>query len=75
MSQYQTFPGCPGDSDSLGKLKALKLPDLREKKVLDLGCNTGFFTGYAAFSGAATSTGIDFDRPSIGKAKKTVPKL
>ncbi|GAB3343668.1 class I SAM-dependent methyltransferase [Marilutibacter aestuarii] len=59
MAQYQSFPGAPGDSLSLDKLKALQLPPLKGKRFLDVGCNEGFFCGYADFLGAERSVGLD----------------
>ena len=50
---YQSFPWQAGDSDSVGKLCSLFLPDLKGKRVLDVGCNTGFFCGWAAYKQAA----------------------
>ncbi len=70
MAKYQSFPGEPGDSNSLEKLKSLKLPNLSGKTVLDIGCNSGFFSGYAHFSGATQVDGIDFSKNAIDEAKK-----
>lgn len=69
MAKYQSFPGELGDSNSLEKLKSLKLPDLLGKTVLDIGCNTGFFSGYAKFSGAYQVDGIDFSIDAIQEAR------
>jgi SAM-dependent methyltransferase len=69
MAKYQSFPGEPGDSNSLEKLESLKLPDLSGKSVLDIGCNSGFFSGYAKFSGAYQVDGIDFNTNAIQEAK------
>jgi hypothetical protein len=52
MTQYQSFPGVKGASESLAKLRALRLPSLQGKRFLDVGCNEGFFCGYARFDGA-----------------------
>ena len=56
---YQTFPWVEGASKTLDKLAALHLPDLTSKKVLDIGCNEGFFCGWAKFNGASQVLGID----------------
>ena len=69
MAKYQSFPGEPGDSNSLEKLKSLKIPDLSGKSVLDIGCNSGFFSGYAKFSGSYQVDGIDFNINAIQEAK------
>ncbi len=47
MAQYQSFPDAAGDSRTLEKLKALCLPSLAGRRFLDVGCNEGFFCGYA----------------------------
>ena len=73
MAQYQTFPGAPGDSLTLDKLKRLSLPELQGKRFLDVGCNEGFFCGFAAFAGAAHSVGIDRSRGFIDRARQRFP--
>jgi SAM-dependent methyltransferase len=74
MGQYQTFPGAVGSSRTLEKLEALRLPSLAGKRFLDVGCNEGFFCGYASWDGAARSVGIDQNAASIEKAKQRFPK-
>ena len=62
---YQTFNGVKGDSDSQAKLEKLCLPeDLTGKRVLDLGCNEGFFCFEAEKRGAEV-VGLDIDLKSI----------
>lgn len=70
---YQSFPGEPGDSDSPAKLKALCLPDLKGKKVLDVGCNAGYFCQAALDAGAASVTGIDANATDIDNARARYP--
>ena len=53
MAQYQSFPGAPGDSMTLDKLKRMAFPELAGKTFLDVGCNEGFFCGFARHVGAA----------------------
>lgn len=56
--QYQDF-GDGGDSKSPDKLQALEIPvNMEGKRVLDLGCNAGFFCIEAARRGA-TCIGIE----------------
>lgn len=74
MAQYQSFPDASGDSRTLEKLKALKLPDLAGRSFLDVGCNEGFFCGFASFQGASRSVGIDSSRPFIERAGRRFPK-
>ena len=70
---YQSFPWQQGDSQSLKKLVSLFLPDLSGKKVLDAGCNTGFFCGWAKFSQAGHVLGVDINPAFIEEARKLFP--
>lgn len=74
MVQYQSFPDAYGDSNSLEKLKSLRLPDLNGKRFLDIGCNEGFFCGYACYAGAAEVLGIDRDPHFIQRAQMRFPQ-
>lgn len=73
MVQYQSFPGASGDSRTLDKLKALRMPDLEGRSFLDVGCNEGFFCGFAKFQGAGMVVGIDSSAPFIERARKRFP--
>ena len=73
MAQYQNFPGTSGGSKSERKLAALRLPDLKGKRFLDVGCNEGFFCGFARFDGAAESVGIDRSAQAIQRARLRFP--
>lgn len=73
MSQYQSFPDAAGDSHTLEKLKLLRLPSLAGKRFLDVGCNEGFFCGYAAFDGASRSVGLDASALFVTRAKQRFP--
>jgi SAM-dependent methyltransferase len=73
MTQYQSFPGVKGSSESLAKLRALRLPSLQDKRFLDVGCNEGFFCGYARFDGAAEVVGIDQSKVAVDRAKARFP--
>lgn len=66
---YQSFPWQAGDSHSFEKLVALYLPTLKGKTILDVGCNAGFFCGWAAFQGAAKVRGIDANPAFIDQAR------
>ena len=68
MVQYQSFPGASGDSRTLDKLKALQMPSAAGARFLDVGCNEGFFCGFAHFQGAARSVGIDQSATFIERA-------
>lgn len=49
-------------------LRAL-LPDLRGKRVLDLGCGFGWFVRWAAGQGAASILGVDLSENMLARAK------
>ncbi len=49
-------------------VKAL-LPDLREKRIVDLGCGFGWFCRYALELGAQSALGIDLSQNMIEKAQ------
>lgn len=74
MSHYQSFPGVAGDSLSLDKLISLRLPPMSGLRFLDVGCNEGFFCGYAKHSGAARVVGIDHSAVFIGRARERFPE-
>ncbi len=73
MAQYQSFPGAPGDSLTLEKLKLLSLPDLAGRSFLDVGCNEGFFCGFARSQGAGRVVGIDHSAGYIARARERFP--
>lgn len=73
MSHYQSFPNQPGAADSFGKLSSLLLPPLAGKTFLDVGCNEGFFCGYAAFELASRVVGIDMDQAALKTAVERFP--
>lgn len=58
---------------SLEKLKSLFLPNLAGKSFLDVGCNEGFFCGYAKFNGASRVVGIDLNEAFIRRAEARFP--
>lgn len=71
--QYQSFPGAAGDSRTLEKLKALRLPVMDGRSFLDVGCNEGFFCGFAHFAGASRSVGLDQSREFVARARARFP--
>jgi SAM-dependent methyltransferase len=70
---YQSFPWQRGDSRSFEKLVCLYLPALKGRSLLDVGCNTGYFCGWAAFQGAGRVRGIDRDPNFIAQARLFSP--
>lgn len=73
-AQYQSFPDAVGDSRTLDKLKALRLPALAGRSFLDVGCNEGFFCGFADFQGATRSVGIDRSARFLERARVRFPR-
>jgi ubiquinone/menaquinone biosynthesis C-methylase UbiE len=68
---YQSFAGQTGNSNSRAKLERIGLPaDLSGKRVLDLGCNEGFFCLEAKRRGAAAVVGVDANPDVIGRARE-----
>ncbi len=51
-------------------LRAL-LPEMRELRVLDLGCGFGWFCRWAAVQGAASGLGIDVSEKMLERARAT----
>ncbi|MGK6313846.1 class I SAM-dependent methyltransferase [Neorhizobium sp. DT-125] len=45
------------------------LPDLKQKRVVDLGCGFGWFSRFAAEEGAASVLGLDLSENMIARAK------
>ena len=73
MAQYQSFPSVAGDSNTFEKLKSLLLPDFAGRSFLDVGCNEGFFCGFAKFQGASRVLGIDHSAAFLGRARIRFP--
>lgn len=73
MPQYQSFPDARGDSRSLEKLKRLRLPVLKGRSFMDVGCNEGFFCGFAHFAGASRVLGLDRSSKVIERARARFP--
>lgn len=68
---YQSM-GAQGGSDSAQKFAKLGLSSFRNKKVLDLGCNEGFFSLKAHWGGASRVLGLDSSAWFIEKARRNV---
>jgi SAM-dependent methyltransferase len=58
---------------SLQKLMAMRLPTLVGRSFLDVGCNEGFFCGYAKFEGAQRVVGLDKSAVFIARARQRFP--
>ena len=82
--QYQSFDDARGGSKSAEKLAALRLKllpnahsaatPLRGLKVLDIGCNEGFFCGEALRQGASRVVGVDQSKNFLDRAKLRFPE-
>jgi SAM-dependent methyltransferase len=70
---YQSFPDQAGGSKSFEKLVHLRLPAFEGKTFLDVGCNEGFFCGFARQQGATRAVGIDMSGPFIERARERFP--
>jgi len=75
LTRYQTFADRRGSSNSVAKLKALRLPDLRGKSFLDVGCNEGFFCAIAKLAGAQPVVGIDRSGEVLEQARQRFPGI
>lgn len=73
LTRYQSFPDQDGGSLSFEKLKKLRLPSLAGKTFMDVGCNEGFFCGYAKFDGASRVVGIDMNADFLERARHRFP--
>ena len=73
VTRYQSFPDQAGGSLSDEKLKRLRLPALAGQSFLDVGCNEGFFCGFAQFEGASRVVGLDMNAGFIELARQRFP--
>ena len=73
---YQSFDARVGDSQSAQKLSRLGLPaNLEGRKILDLGCNEGFFCLELKRRGADYVKGLDHDPRALHFAKERAQSL
>jgi SAM-dependent methyltransferase len=70
LRRYQSHGDISGMSASDEKLQRLSLPeDMSGLRVLDLGCNEGFFCAIAAERGAERVLGLDYVETNIAFAR------
>lgn len=75
FEEYRQFPRSVEGLNAAGEWHELKklLPDLKGKRVLDIGCGFGWHCIYAAEQGADSVLGIDLSEKMLAVAKeKTV---
>ena len=65
---YQSMNGYNGQRDLEFRKKFFDDEDLKDKTVLDVGCNMGQMCQYALSLGAKHVLGIDYDKNAIEKA-------
>jgi SAM-dependent methyltransferase len=72
---YSRLPRSLGGLDDAPEWPALQalLPDLRRRKVLDLGCGFGWFCRWVRENGAAHVLGIDVSEKMLARARATTP--
>jgi ubiquinone/menaquinone biosynthesis C-methylase UbiE len=69
---YQQFDNKKTSSDSYGKLQSLKLTkeNVEGKRILDIGCNEGYFAFKLSEMGAKEVVGLDNNKKWIEAAQK-----
>ncbi len=70
---YQLVDGV-GERDCNSRWEMFK-PEVKGKRVIDLGTNLGYFANRALEEGAASVTAIDHDRAILESAKRVHPNL
>lgn len=69
---YSALPRSVGGLDEAPEWPTLRamLPDLRGRRVLDLGCGFGWFCRFAREAGACEVLGIDVSENMLGRARQ-----
>ena len=70
---YQKIDGV-GERDSGFRWNVLR-PDVKDKRVVDLGCNLGYFANRALEEGAQSVFAVDRDKAIVKAAKTLYPNL
>lgn len=70
---YQKIEGV-GERDSEDRWAMIR-PDVNGKRLVDLGCNLGYFASRALDEGAASVFAVDRDEAIVGSAKKLYRNL
>ena len=75
--KYSDMPRSIGGLDAAGEWPSFRalLPELRGKRLLDLGCGFGWQSRYAREQQAQSVVGVDLSEKMLARAKQTqVPK-
>ena len=77
MSEIEYIPNVTYQhfSKTKEKFERLKMPELKGKRFLDLGCNLGFYCRHAKDSGAARVLGIDNSSKVIKVTRENHPDI
>lgn len=72
FEKYSEMPRSVGGLQAAGEWPVLRamLPELRGKRVLDLGCGYGWHCQYASEQGAGAVLGIDLSEKMLGYARE-----
>lgn len=70
---YSALPRSERGLDGAPEWASLRamLPDLKDKKIIDLGCGFGWFAAYAAAMDAAQITAYDLSENMLARARET----
>lgn len=73
FANYNNMPRSIGGLDAAGEWHAFRtlLPDLRHKRLLDLGCGFGWHCRYAREQQARSVVGVDLSEKMLIRAKET----
>jgi SAM-dependent methyltransferase len=73
FANYSHMPRSIGGLQAAGEWPAFRalLPDLHDKRVLDLGCGYGWHCRYAREQGARSVIGIDLSEKMLARARET----
>jgi SAM-dependent methyltransferase len=71
FANYSRMPRSLGGLDAAGEWPVLRalLPDLRDKRVLDLGCGFGWHCRYARAQHARAVVGVDLSEKMLARAR------
>ena len=77
FARYSEMPRSTGGLQNAGEWPAFRalLPDLRDKRLLDLGCGFGWHCRYAREQGARSVVGIDLSEKMLERARAETDDL